>query len=196
MASNINSTDIDADYPVAGVDNDSQGFRDNFSTIKDSLAVAKTEITDLQEDTAKLNAANNFAGNTITNAVIKQVGEEVYNIGNVSASQNISYENGHYQTITVSNDVTLTLADWPQEDVLGKIRLVILGDGTGRTITWSVSGGGTIKKYKGHLLSDSTIGNAFPDPFEVSSTTDPIIVDFWTSDAGDTVYANYVGEFA
>ena len=34
MASNINSDAIDKDYPVAGQDNDSQGFRDNFNTIK------------------------------------------------------------------------------------------------------------------------------------------------------------------
>ena len=30
MASNINPNNIDTTYPVAGQDNDSQGFRDNF----------------------------------------------------------------------------------------------------------------------------------------------------------------------
>jgi len=34
MASSIVTTGIDATYPVAGQDNDSQGFRDNFSQIK------------------------------------------------------------------------------------------------------------------------------------------------------------------
>ena len=37
MAITTNSSNIgtiNADYPVAGVDNDSQGFRDNFSKIK------------------------------------------------------------------------------------------------------------------------------------------------------------------
>ena len=53
--SSINSTDIDAEYPVAGQDNDSQGFRDNFTTIKNSLATAKSEITTLESTTAKLN---------------------------------------------------------------------------------------------------------------------------------------------
>jgi len=32
--SNINPNNINAAYPVAGVDNDSQGFRDNFTNIK------------------------------------------------------------------------------------------------------------------------------------------------------------------
>ena len=68
MASNINSDAIDALYPVAGQDNDSQGFRDNFSTIKNSLATAKTEITTLQNDTAKKNADNDFNGNKIQEA--------------------------------------------------------------------------------------------------------------------------------
>ena len=34
MASNIISSTIDDTYPVAGIDNDTQGFRDNFNIIK------------------------------------------------------------------------------------------------------------------------------------------------------------------
>ena len=32
MASNIDATSIDATFPIAGQDNDSQGFRNNFNT--------------------------------------------------------------------------------------------------------------------------------------------------------------------
>ena len=58
MASNIISSTIDGAYPVAGQDNDSQGFRDNFTVIKTGLATANTEITALQTNSAVLNAAN------------------------------------------------------------------------------------------------------------------------------------------
>ena len=34
MASTIDDTSIDATFPVAGQDNNSQGFRDNFNQIK------------------------------------------------------------------------------------------------------------------------------------------------------------------
>ena len=34
MASNITNANIEDDFPVAGQDNDSQGFRDNFTNIK------------------------------------------------------------------------------------------------------------------------------------------------------------------
>ena len=44
MASNINSTGVDATFPIAGQDNDSQGFRNNFNTIKNNFTAAKSEI--------------------------------------------------------------------------------------------------------------------------------------------------------
>ena len=72
MASNIISGTIDGEYPVAGIDNDTQGFRDNFSIIKDSLAAAKAEVEDLQTkvllksvlagDDQELADVNNLAG--------------------------------------------------------------------------------------------------------------------------------------
>lgn len=48
MASNINPTNIDITYPIAGQDNDTQGFRDNFSNIKNNFVVAKSEISNIQ----------------------------------------------------------------------------------------------------------------------------------------------------
>jgi hypothetical protein len=48
MASNIIPSNIDVTYPVAGQDNDSQGFRDNFTNISSNFSVAATEITQLQ----------------------------------------------------------------------------------------------------------------------------------------------------
>ena len=60
MASTIISGTIDAAYPVAGVDNDTQGFRDNFTVIKTGLATAASEVYYIAKQTAKLNASNDF----------------------------------------------------------------------------------------------------------------------------------------
>ena len=49
MASNIDVTNIDTAYPVAGQDNDSQGFRDNFTNINQNFVEAKAEIEALQD---------------------------------------------------------------------------------------------------------------------------------------------------
>lgn len=50
MASTITNFtgNIDTAFPVPGVDNDTQGFRNNFSNIRDGLLAAKNEIEDLQ----------------------------------------------------------------------------------------------------------------------------------------------------
>jgi len=52
MASNINPNTINITYPIAGQDNDTQGFRDNFSSIKNNFSVAQAEISSLQANSA------------------------------------------------------------------------------------------------------------------------------------------------
>ena len=48
MTSQINPNNIDGTYPVAGQDNNSQGFRDNFTNTKTNFQLAANEISDLQ----------------------------------------------------------------------------------------------------------------------------------------------------
>lgn len=69
MASTINTTNIDVTYPIAGQDNDTQGFRDNFRNIKNNLNTAASEITALQSNAITLqstvtNLATNANANT------------------------------------------------------------------------------------------------------------------------------------
>jgi len=187
MTSAINSADINEAYPVAGQDNDSQGFRDNFTLIKNGLATAKTEITALQDTRARLDEANDFNGNNISEANFIKNTEEVYVSTEIETDSNVNWSLGHYQIITVGDDVTLTLAEWPTSGVLGKVRIALKGDGASRTVTWSTVGGGTIKK---NSAWPSVTNNV-----TVSSNVDPVFIDFWTSDGGLTVYAQYHGQF-
>ena len=185
MASIITTTGFNESFPEAGADNDSQGFRTNFNVTKVALEQAKTEITTLQSDTAKLNADNDFNGSKIQEAELLKNTETVYANGNVAASQNVSWEFGHYQTIQVGADVTLTLADWPASSKMGRLRLQITSDGSAtRTITWASAGGGSFKNDSG-----------WPGTFTVNSQTNPIIVDLWTINGGTTVFAKYHGVF-
>jgi len=187
MSSNINTTSINADYPVAGQDNDSQGFRDNFGTIKDNFVAAKSEIETLQNNTAKKNENNNFLGNNIQQANFIANTEELFEGGTVGASQNISFNNGHIQTFTVNADITLTLADWPVSGKFGKITAFLLSDGQDRTITWAVEGGGSIVKNTGWPTEDNTT--------VISSSANQIVIDFYTFDNGSKVFAEYKGLF-
>mgnify|MGYP001325329669 FL=1 len=71
MASNINTGNVDATYPKAGQDNDSQGFRDNFNAIKNNLQHAKDEIETLQTGKASTTSASDFSDNEISRAKLK-----------------------------------------------------------------------------------------------------------------------------
>lgn len=76
MASQIDPTTIDVTYPIAGQDNDTRGFHDNFRAIQNGLVFARSEISDLQS--------------TITgtiSAVNVNVSSNVYVTGNVTASK-------------------------------------------------------------------------------------------------------------
>ena len=48
MASSIVPGNIDGTFPIAGQDNSSQGFRDNFTATKNNFTTAKSEIEALQ----------------------------------------------------------------------------------------------------------------------------------------------------
>ena len=185
MASEISYSGIDGDYPVAGQDNDSQGFRDNFSLIKTGLQTAQSEISTLQTNTAKLNEANDFSGNNITNANVLRGTETFYNGGVRSTDSDISFESGHYQSFTINaDDLTMTLTDWPASGRYAKIRVALFGNGSDTfTVNWNTENSGTIK-----VKTDGWTST-------VNSNTNPYIYDFWTYDGGTVVYGEYVGYF-
>ena len=65
MSSNISTGGINTSYPIAGQDNDTQGFRDNFSSIKYNFTTAATEITALQANVIAANAAISSLQSTV-----------------------------------------------------------------------------------------------------------------------------------
>ena len=92
MASNIVADTIDDTYPVAGQDNNSQGFRDNFNIIKTNFTAAKSEIETLQNNTAKTNADNVFFENTLSRYVKNQeTSSHVDGLSGVSANADLSF---------------------------------------------------------------------------------------------------------
>jgi len=155
MTSQIVSSTIDADYPVAGQDNDSQGFRDNFSIIKDGLATGAAEITVLETNTAKLNEDNDFQGNVIANAQTNRLYGTVYNTSSTPTT-NVSLNDGEYQAITLIGNATLTFVDWPEIDRYAKIRLALKSNGTQQTITFASEGGGVVRKEVTEAVAEAT----------------------------------------
>jgi hypothetical protein len=200
MASNINDTAVNSDYPIAGVDNDSQGFRDNFSTIKTNFVAAKAEIETLQTTTAKLNVANNFLGNTVSGANLENVTETAYVASTtVNTSQNINVDSGGYQEFKAGADITFTLSNWSSVTAkAGKIRVHVqsdqaAGSATNRTITFaSNAGAGTIKTDNGWPTANTTAVIGAPGADEASKY---YAFEFTSYDSGANVWAKYLGIF-
>jgi hypothetical protein len=116
MASSITTTSIDATFPVAGQDNDSQGFRDNFSQIKTQITTAGTEITALQSSRATTNATTDFNGHDIKRANLQDFSQKINALGTVTGSNALNFENANVTTLTTSGNVTLTFTNFPLED--------------------------------------------------------------------------------
>jgi hypothetical protein len=198
MASNINDTGVNANYPVAGQDNDSQGFRDNFSVISSNFVAAKAEIVALQTNGAVKNADNNFLGNSIINADFKNTTETAFiATTTVNTSQNINVDNGAYQEFTVGADITLTLANWSSTTAkTGRVRVHVKSDlaagaSDNRTITFaSNAGGGTIKTNTNWPSNDLTAVIGAPN---LGESTKYYAFEFVSYDSGATVWAEYLG---
>ena len=113
MTSQVNPNNVDGTYPVAGQDNDSQGFRDNFTNIRNNLTFAKAELEDLQNKAVLKSALNNttlsndLAGNAIVNGALTSWRETYNNVGSVSGSTTIDFANGNHQKITLGGATTL-----------------------------------------------------------------------------------------
>lgn len=205
MTSNINSAAINENFPVAGQDNDTQVFRDNFDTIKTSLLTANTEITALQAATEGLALdaydevaegvhGSNFNNRIIYNAVLQNSFERKFDGGSITAPLTIDYENGNYQVYRIGATITVDFLNFPDDESNpsknGKVTLELYGDGTTRTVTFSTSGGTVIKKnatFPATLTLTSAEGAA--------GGGNPVIIEVWKNKS-DRLFLNYVGQFS
>ena len=119
MASKIVPTNVDGTFPVAGQDNSSQGFRDNFTNIKNNFSFAASEITDLQENAILKGALsgttlnNDMAGTQLTRPQLKAWTQASIDLGAASGIVNFSFNNGNFQKLTTAGSISVQLSDWP-----------------------------------------------------------------------------------
>ena len=183
MASSINPNNIDSTYPVAGQDNDSQGFRDNFTNIKSSLTYAKAELEDLQGKVVLKSALsgttldNDFAGATITSAKMTDLRLTKSTPLATGGTVTIDINNGGYQTFTMTDATAIEFSNWPAAGQFSKVRVSINITDTLHTVTLpaAVSVG-----TKGIVGFDGTDTITFPE----IGTYD---FEFSTADGGSTI---------
>jgi len=175
---------IDPAFPIAGRDNNSQGFRDNFDNIKTGLTNAVSALTGLNTKTPKLDEDNNFNGKVIENAETRQVYGSVLNNGSTPTSEFIDLRQAQYFTYTINASLTLTFSQWPVADKFAKFYIDVKSDGTARTLTFA-STSGTIVPATGLTL-----------PYNLSADgTIRYVFEVWTVNGGNTIFIKLAGEF-
>jgi len=190
--SNINPQNIDGTYPIAGQDNNSQGFRDNFTNTVNNFTFAAAELTDLQTyavlkgplgSVGQSGTPTNTMNYTyITQPQLLQAVETKYDFGTIStgASFTVDWTQGHFQTVAVSGTATMAFAaTWPTTNLYTRLRLqVTTANTTVLTLPSSITNVSTLQGY--------TSGTS------VSLPASTYVFEFSTYNAGSTVLINDV----
>lgn len=132
MTSTINTGSIDVNFPTPGVNNSSQGFRTNFTAIKNNLNLAAAEIGDLQNKSilkAALNGTtldNDMNNAQISNALTLGFRATTHNLGNnLSGTVIIDVTNGDVQYGTITGNIQLQFAKWAPTGTQSNVQVVL-----------------------------------------------------------------------
>ena len=208
--SNLNYEEIDAEYPIAGQDNDSQGFRGNFAAIKSSLLTAQADLTELQVKSVlketlgndPATADNDLLGSKIKNGLYSNLNGVVPGEGitTFAGSQytihfsGVSENSGALQVFKISQDSLITFANWRTDPVqFTSMRIHLLSNGEDEWNVQFSNNGGNVAFDQASSIIDQTIPLVGYTPV----TDDPIhtVVDVWSYD-GNTVFMKIIGDYA
>ena len=206
--SNINYTPIDGNFPIAGQDNDTQGFRTNFTAIKAGLETAKNEITALQANTIDVtHTSTDLAGTTLYNGLYNKfsaVFAPTVQLDSTSPGylgMTADFDSGPVQQFTVKSDGTvIDFVNWPVNNTpvgasyYSTLRLIIVPiDGSiTRNVSFGTSMGGTIVREStdATLVKDSESGVV---SLTLPAAIHSYVLEVWTTDSGQHVHMKTVG---
>jgi len=190
MTSNINPNNINGAYPVAGQDNNSQGFRDNFTNTATNFQFAANEITDLQNNAVLKSALvgttlnNNMGGSQLSNAVLLDMSQAVVSLGTVSGTTTINYALSSYQTLTTNGAVILAFTNFPAETAASVVVRVTVANII-HTLRFPTAVSVNTQGIRGIDTSTNTI---------TFSSTGVYSFEFVTSNGGTTITVNEVNQ--
>lgn len=190
MTSAINPNNIDGAYPVAGQDNNSQGFRDNFTNTKTNFQYAVAEITDLQNKAVLKSALNgttlnnDMLGSILSNAQLQNMSGTVVSLGTLSGDVGINYAAGPYQTVSTAGSISLAFTNFTPAGTQDTVYVQVTITNIAYTLTLpSAVGSGA--------SSTSLIGiQGLVGDTITFAATGTYVYSFTTTDGGTTIYLN------
>lgn len=192
---------IDQTFPIPGQDNNTQGFRDNFSNAQAGIVTAGAVLGTLNSTTAKLGEDNDFSAGQISNANFANSKGVVQSLTASTATTSINVANGEYFRVQLATDVdagqtystlSLRFVGWPASDSIGhyrKVRFELYSNGNNAFHVNFASN----TPYTNIKFGDQS----HFDPLIVSdNASHRTIIDVWVSDPDDgSVFIQYIGEF-
>jgi hypothetical protein len=189
--SNINATNINSNYPTPGVNNSSQGFRDNFTSIKNNLTTAKSELDDLQiKVLVKSALSGTTMDNDMANGVIKNAQTIAFrgstkNLGdNLTGVLAIDCSIADVHIGKLNGDVILDFQKWAPAGTRGTVEVIFtVTAGQKIEITDAVQYG--VSTIKGYVVPSS--GNPY---IVVPAGVTRVHYVFSSLDCGTTIEIN------
>jgi hypothetical protein len=184
MPSTINPNNIDTAYPVAGQDNNTQGFRTNFTNIKTNFESARDEINALQNTTVTIGSGvnNDLGGALLYNGVLQNISNTRLLLTTSSGTVDINYAASPYQTVTLTGSATLNFLNFPAagDQAYVIVRVTITNTAFTLTLPSAVGTGNSATNLLGiQGISGQTITFAATGTYELG---------FRTDDGGTTIY--------
>ena len=183
MTSQINPNNIDGNYPIPGVPNNTQGMRDNFTNTKTNFQYAADEITELQTNTVFKSALagttldNNMNDNLIYAVQLSDVSYKLVTFAASSGSVTLDYSAANFYTMpSQTGNVSLAFSNWPTAGTVGVLRFRIVVSNTSYTLTLPVAVSLGVDGLQGYSSSVITFGATGTYDFEFS-----------TNDGGTTI---------
>jgi len=169
---------INANYPVAGQNNDSQGFRNNFSNIKAAISATNIDLVNLQITALLTNQDNDFGGYAIKNVNLVNASTPIAAV--TDGTVNLDYTTATFWPVVLPNNGTniLTIANMPQAQRSGNMIVSVMADNQYTNVQFTATVGTVI-----------SVGPNY-QPFSVSTST-PCLFEIW-NDSTSVDYKIYV----
>lgn len=192
MSIGINLEFIDQTFPVAGEDNPSKGFRDNFESIILNFQRLNQELAILQNGAARTDTDSDFFNNTISNVNFLNSTQTAVNLGNINSDIAIDVSAAAFQSITVNaavdapfgTPINFTLVNWPTSDRYRAIQVALRSDGSSRLVKFQSTG-----------TQNISFDEPWPLELFIDSPDVYTIVEFFSFDGGTEIFASYKGAF-
>jgi hypothetical protein len=192
MTSLVNPSNINGNFPIAGQDNDSQGFRDNFTNIRNNFTFIKSEIEDIQAKAVLKSALigttlnNDFQGSKVKNLQISNLTETVKDLGQYAqASLQIDLAEGNIVKLVATQgnsiEINSVIKNWPSSLQYTRILVYITIPATDITLTVPQNWSTDLSAIPGLRRVEGASVISYTDPGDY-------VYEITSVDSGTTVY--------